>query len=424
MIDLKTLSREERTLLTIRCEPFYIGFTENKVLSKVHSKLMENFHPNHKKEVWVFLTACSQALRYGSDGSMFSLRKENYTSANKRNGSNISYVKCKRVVETLDKMGLIVLCRGFYDHYSQTSAKSCFIMNKELIGMFDQTNLKRFGNPRPVSSYVELRDSVTKELILDMHKLRSLSHKKELVRRYNEFLLLFDIRCKGHKVCTVYKRVFTDDVDQHGRWYSMSTFQTARSYLRQYITIDAIKTTEIDFRQMHPRLLLSLSGVYKPMSWEPYVDIQDLVGGEEGASRKLSKDALMCLINAESESKARSAFCKGFLDDCEKEYKERRYKGCNISNKVDMIFMRLKMHNHEIAHWFGKEKLWAMLQHYDSSIAEIILEKFMLLGKCCLPWHDSFVVEIGDRDLLIETMRDAWKQVLGDDKNCFYDIEF
>ena len=65
-----------------------------------------------------------------------------------------------------------------------------------------------------------------------------------------------------------------------------------------------------------------------------------------------------------------------------------------------------------------------MLQHYDSEIASLIIDKFIKLGKCILPWHDSFVVQVSDRDLLIHIMREAWESVLGKRDNCFYDIEF
>ena len=423
MILMKTLNREERTLITISCEPFYLGFKETKQFINVHSELMKILPPNHKKDLWVIITACSQALRHNMDGSVFSLRKENYTTANKKNASKMSYVKCKRIVEELDKVGYITLYKGFYDHSNDLSVKSCFIINNKLRSMFDKVDFKRFGNPRPVETLIEIRDSETDQLITSLSKLRGIKSERELVKRYNDFLLPFDIRCKGKRACAVYKRVYTDSLEKHGRWYSQSSLQTTKSYLREFITIDGYKTTEIDYRQQHPRILMQLSGVVKPMSWTPYADIRDITKGESSASRKLCKVAMMCIINAKDLFKAKSALWKTYADDL--IIKDRVFKGCIlVKGSINLIFDRLLDRNKEIKHWFGIPDLWAVLQHHDSKITASILVKFMELGKCCLPWHDSFVVEVKDRDLLIAAMRSSWLEVLGSNSNCFYDIEF
>ena len=115
MINLEELSIEERTLITIGCEPFYIGFKKDNKLKPIHDYLMKYFPTNHKKELWVFISSAINPIKKGLTGSLFSLRKDNYTRANKINESSISYVKCKRVVETLDEMGYITLYKGFYN---------------------------------------------------------------------------------------------------------------------------------------------------------------------------------------------------------------------------------------------------------------------------------------------------------------------
>ncbi len=423
MMKLKDLSVEERTLITIGCDPFYIGFTQDNKLKPIHNELSKYFPSNHRKELWVFITASISPIKNNLSGSIFSMRKEDYTTANKINNSNISYVKCKRIVDKLDDLGYITFYKGFYDHKENTSLKSCFIINDKLRCMFDRINIDKIGRPLPIETYVELKDSKTKEIITELSKLKGIKSKRELVKRYNELLLKFDIRCKSHRVSAVYKRVFTDLFDLHGRWYSLGSFQTTSSLLRPFITINGVKTTEVDFRQMHPRILMELDGVKKPMLWEPYTDISDITGGCKKESRSLSKFALMCLLNCETTGKAKSALFKFYCDDKTRENKVipslKLPKG-----SVNKIFHRLIEKNKEISHWFGQEKLWAVLQHYDSEIASFIIEKFIKLGKCILPWHDSFVVQVGDRDLLINTMREAWESVLGKKDNCFYDIEF
>jgi len=419
-INLKDLSPEDRTLITIGCEPFYIGFNENKKLIPVHNHFMKYLPSNHKKEVWVFITSAINPIKKGLSGSMFSLRKANYTKANELNGSKISYVKCKRVVETLDKLGYINLYKGFFDLETNTSLKSCYTITDRLIEVFDKVDMERVGRPLPVATFIELRDSKTGDLITELSKLRGIKNKRELVVKYNKVLEAFDIRCKMHPVCAVYKRVFTDCLDKHGRWYTQSCLQTTRSEFRKHITINGMKTTEVDFKQMHPRILMEIDKVYKPMSWEPYCCIKDILGegDDTNSSRLLSKYAMMCLLNSKDIKTAKAALFKIFSEKSE-------FKGIRLGKgDITKIFDRLIEKNENIAHWFGKEDLWAMLQHYDSEIAAYVINVFTNLSKCVLPWHDSFVVSVNDRDLLIQTMRDGWKEVLGDNRNCFYDIEF
>ena len=422
MINLEELSVEERTLITIGCEPFYIGFKKDNKLKPIHDHLMNYFPSNHKKEVWVFITSAINPVKKGLTGSLFSLRKENYTSANKINESKISYIKCKRVVETLDELGYITLYKGFYNHQDQVSLKSCYTLGIKLIDLFDKVNLERVGRPRPVSTFIELRDSETGELITELSKLRGIKSKRDLVDKYNKLLSNFDIRCKSFPVCAVYKRVFTDNLNSHGRWYTQSCLQTTRSEFRKYLTINGYKTTEVDFKQMHPRILMEIDKVHKPMSWEPYTDIKDITGEGDNTnqSRSLSKLSMMCLLNSDDLKKAKAALWKIYSDSKESDFKNLKLK----KGSLNKIFERLIDKNKEISHWFGKERLWAILQHYDSEIAAYIIEKFVNLGKCILPWHDSFVVMKEDQNLLIDTMREAWLIVLGSNKNCFYDIEF
>lgn len=419
-IDLKDLSIEDRTMVTIGCEPFYIGFRENKKLTPVHNHLMRYFPNNHKKELWVFITSAINPIKKGLSGSIFSLRKSNYTKANELNGSKISYVKCKRIVETLDSEGYIKLYKGFFDAETNTSLKSCYLVTDKLINVFDKVNMERVGRPLPVTTFIELKDSKTGDIITELSKLRGIKSKRELVIKYNKLLETFDIRCKMHPVCAVYKRVFTDCLDKHGRWYTQSCLQTTRSEFRKHITINGVRTTEIDFRQMHPRILMEIDKVYKPKDWEPYCCIKDIIGDFDGSvkSRLLSKYAMMCLLNSKDLKTAKSALFKIYSE--KEEFKNINLKKGGITE----IFDRLIKKNSDISHWFGREDLWAMLQHYDSEIAAYVIEKFTDLGKCVLPWHDSFVVAIDDRNLLIETMKKGWKKVLGNNKNCFYSVEF
>lgn len=421
---MKHMSEEERTLITISCEPFFLHYKKNNLVKDVFEELSEYTDCKSSKEVWTVVTALCQSYAKGMNGSLFPLNKNSYIKDNKTNPQGISYRKCIRVLNSLEENGYIEVYKGFYDHFKSVSVLSCIRPTSKLDSLFEGKVLKH--TITQISDYllVELRDSKSGELVTSTEKLRGIQGKRSLVKNMNKVLSSYDIRCKSVPVSASYKKVFTDSFELHGRWYSFGGLQTSRSYLRKYITINGVKTTEVDFKQMHPRLLMCLEGTYEGMDYDPYGDLSEILKCDKDTARKFSKLALMCLINAESLSKAKSAIFKKYKDDVssggDSTFRNIKMEKGTVNKVVD----RLCELNKSISHYFGTPKLWAKLQYLDSQIASYIIERFVTLGKCILPWHDSFVVSVHDRDLLIDTMREGWEFVMGTRKNCFYDIEF
>lgn len=429
MIELKTLTREDRTLVTMSCEPFLLDYTETPAFKEVHEYLLSVVGYRQRKELWVFITACAKALKHGLDGSQFSRRKDNYTEANKIHGKKISYVKSLRVIDKLESDGYISIYNGFYDHDYKLGIKSCFLMDNILIKLFQGINYAKFGAKRPIETLVEIRDGTTKERITELSKLRGIKCERSFVESYNKHIGGFDIRCKGKKVCAVYKRVYSDDLFHAGRWYTQGSFQTAPVYLRPRITIDGYKTTEVDYKQIHPRIIYTLEGISKPRDWEPYqVDTFKVPTDGKDRSKEVRgflKMGLMCLLYATDIGKACGALYKKLEKDITYNKEERQYTGIYMGKgDYKKLMNSLIERNKEIAHWFFKERLWAVLQNFDSRITAEILKDFMELGKCILPWHDSYVVEVSDRSLLIRSMNEAWESIFKTKNNCYVDVEF
>jgi hypothetical protein len=426
MINLIDLSREERTLITIQCESFCLSDRNQvKNLNNVHRELLKLFTKKYEKELWTFLSACGKAMRYGTLGSLFTLRNADYATINKANpNSKVSYRKTIALIEMLHKQGYIIVYKGFYDHTTDTSIKSCFLMQPSLLHMFEGINFGSFAAKRNPMDMIEIRDMESKVVISDLSKLRGIKKKRELVCKYNDNLQNFDIRCKGRKTVAVYKRVFTDDLGKAGRWYSFNGLQTAPKTLRPDITINGVKTTEIDFKQMHPRLLLCLEGVKRSYDFEPYKvpkgTVKTLEGDYDKIIRKLCKKTLLCVLYAKSSEGA----AKAVMFDYSKN--KHLYKGVVMEGLSDFrkLVKALEDTNHNISHWFYTKGLWAKLQGYDAEITAKIIEKFIDLGECILPWHDSYVVEKHLTQTLIDVMMSSWKDVMGTSNNCYYDIEF
>lgn len=424
MIELESLSREERTLITIQCESFFLSYTEVKAFNPIHKKLLPYCKRVNSKELWLFITACAKALKYGNSGSQLSLRSQDYTDASKK-AKKVSYRKTLKVINIMEEQGFITMYKGFFDANTDTSIKSCFIIKEALLELFEGVNVEKFGTKRDPMDMVEIRDSATKEQITELSKLRGVKNARDLVMRFNNNLQKHDIRIKGRKAVTVFKRIYANDLKGAGRWYSFNGFQTASKLLRPFITINGQKCTEIDFAQIHPRILYTLEGISKPMQFEPYSVIKGVVSGESKYTRRFLKMALMCLLYAKSEKSAMSALRKKLEDDQKKEPELQVYKTVKVGmGGYKRIFIELRKTNSEIEHWFYKKDLWTLLQHYDSSILAEILERGIGDNIPMLPWHDSVVVSVDDRDYLIDTMRYAWEKIMGTKINCFYTIEF
>ncbi len=422
MINLLEMSKEDRTLITIQCESFFLQYEETKAFTPVFKELIPLCKRTDKNEVWLFITACAKALKYDNTGSQFSLRASDYTEASKGR-KKVSYRKAMRVIDVMEEHGYIKMYKGFYDHDSSTSIKSCFIMTEKILTLFEDINVKKFGTKRDPMEMVEIRDMETKQRITDLSKLRGIKGARDLVLRFNNHLQQFDIRIKGRKSVTVFKRVYCDDLNGAGRWYSFNGFQTASKLLRPKITINGVQCTEIDYAQIHPRILYTLEGVAKPFNFEPYYVPSGVVLGDEKPVRRFLKMAMMCLLYAKSKRSAIQALQYKLKED--EALEDRKYESVKIGlGGYGCLFSALESNNSEIKHWFYKKGLWAMLQSYDSKILADILERGIDDGIPMLPWHDSVVTTKGNRDYLITSMKCAWVNVLGTDINCFYSVEF
>ena len=424
MIDLEGLTKEERTLITIQCESFFLSYTEVKAFNMIHKELLPYCKRVNAKELWLFIAACAKALKYGNGGSQFSLRSQDYTDASKV-AKKVSWRRSLKVITIMEEQGFITMYKGFFDMATDTSIKSCFIMEDKLHQLFEGVNVEKFGTKRDPMSMVEIRDSETKEQITELSKLRGIKNVRDLVERFNHNLQKHDIRIKGRKAVTVFKRIYANDLSGAGRWYSFNSLQTASKTLRPFITIGGEKCTEVDFCQIHPRLLYTLEEISKPKHFEPYSVVKGVVIGEAKAARRFLKMALMCLLYAKSEKAAMSALRKKLDDDSKKEVDLQVYHTVKVGmGGYKRIFVELRKTNAEIEHWFYKKDLWTLLQHYDSTILAEILERGIEDNVPMLPWHDSVVVTRSNQEYLITTMKDAWYKVMGTDINCFYTIEF
>ncbi|KHK03929.1 hypothetical protein [Desulfovibrio sp. TomC] len=221
-------------------------------------------------------------------------------------------------------------------------------------------------------------------------------HRKTLYRVFNRGKFCFGGRFYGHAV------------------------QSIKSGYRKFVRIDGQPVCELDFGGMHIRLLYSKAGAIPAIG-----DVYDL-GFDElsvvrfqkqwGMSlRRVLKKLLLIGINAKTDTATVSAALRELTESTDDpalarvdKNREREFKAV-----LGHLLKALKDRHPAIAHFIGKDQ-GIRLQRLDSDIADAILAVFVRQGRPIVPIHDSFVVRDQDRELLRQTMADAWKRFVPD----------
>ena len=120
---------------------------------------------------------------------------------------------------------------------------------------------------------VEIRDRSTK-LLKQTQGIKGVKEVREQVTNLNETLANTVIAYKGVPLApTEYKRVFTDNLYGHGRFYVAGggVQLLPAIYRSAYLTFNGERVVELDFSSLHPNLLyeqLEATGEYKPVDGE------------------------------------------------------------------------------------------------------------------------------------------------------------
>ncbi|KQZ50477.1 hypothetical protein ASD54_09590 [Rhizobium sp. Root149] len=177
-------------------------------------------------------------------------------------------------------------------------------------------------------------------------------------------------------------RVFNGSWTKGGRFYG-GWWQSVKSKDRQHFILDGKRTTEVDYEQLHPRLLYALAGEH--LDGDAYTLL--------GWDRKLCKIAFNVLLNASGYHEAHGALLP-YLD------------GCEVSAR-DLIH-DIKGRHPKVARYFHSG-IGLRLQNVDSEMCRFVLAEMSVKKRITvLPVHDSFIVPETAKDELVVTMKTAF----------------
>ena len=361
----------------------------------VDEYLTQEYGEQYKKEIGMITSLIAASRRYGLKGSYVSLDRNSYTAANKLTHQGISYRKTRRLLDLLDTDHYITLYVGYYDPYAEIGQRSFFICEEKMNDLWEGVDVS--SAMKREEDTIIVRDSTTKEE-LPTRQFKGITVLREDLLKYNKMLSNHSVAINGQDVHLSYKRVYHDNLQSSGRYYSNSSFQTIGKENRTRILIDDSETVELDYSSMHLRLLYTQEGIELEQSFYPYY--------VEGVDKSVSKICGLMLLYNDNKRNAINAARQHF---------ER--SSIVVENVSEIINYLLESNKRISKHFFHRD-MWKGLQFLDSSIATEVLQMCISRNIVALPYHDSFRVKREDKEILKGIMFEGWKRVMKTTNNC------
>lgn len=307
------------------------------------------------------------------------------------------------LVDGLDSMGLIENYKGRYSVEHQMGYLSKIMANETLIQqMLDAGIEQSMVVSHPKSELVYLREPHTKKFangnirriggnMIDYvdtpltETMRSeLAACNQMLREHHiDAIMLPEKTNLGRK--TLYRIFSNGAFDQGGRLYG-GWWQQCEKEVRRRIRIDGEPCVEHDYKCLHGALLYSMEGSEVPE------DIYQI----DGFDRKHVKLAFNVLLNTRRKQDAIKV-----IGD---KLKSKGTTGVDVPKLVKGFIAAnapIKEQMHTLA--------GLRLQRIDSDICAGVLLEMVKEGICCLPVHDSFVVQEKHQDKLHDAMVRAFQ---------------
>ncbi|MCG8102340.1 MAG: hypothetical protein N0C91_08115 [Candidatus Thiodiazotropha endolucinida] len=322
------------------------------------------------------------------------------------------------VVHALAKVELIEIHRGYLDRATGISRHTRIRATQRLLDLLEE----EFGccaytvTERADAETVILRNSDKQLLGYDdtrytNHARRCLNEIREAVSSSN-----FNLRITDSQEKLLKQRIFDDEnklpvdfnrtglvrifnngrFDHGGRYYRHWVQNIPKEY-RRHVVLNGKPTVEIDFSAMHPMMLYAQAGQLLPD--DPYV----LDGFDVPNARGLCKKIFNTMVNAETKQTALASVANDTL------------RGVSLPDRYrsPRLVMDALLEKHRPIAAFLNSNVGVELQHKDSEIAQAVMLKLLDYNIVSIPVHDSFLVQHGYGDVLLDTMSQVFEGHIG-----------
>ena len=231
-----------------------------------------------------------------------------------------------------------------------------------------------------------------------------------LRKRYNKVAKIYDeTKIAINQSKKFVRRVFSrNSWKANGRFYG-GFWQLVGSDYRQHIRINGEITVELDYKSLHPNLLLIQEGLEPStdvygLGDTPIVDRYDL-----DIQRSIVKLAVLMLLNADDIEKAYNALIAKFTTPPGEPIDIRADL---TREEFDSYLDAFIMHHPSLEKHMGKDE-GISLMYQDSLIVEELIRNFTAREIPILCVHDSIIVQEKYLDLARVEMKKATVKLLG-----------
>ena len=451
--NLQEMDKSEVIALNLTNVAPSLFFHESRWFKPVVDKILELVPDKQRKQPHVkavkwFVTQSAKTIKTGSSGFYISLDHKYY----KQSILGVGFKPVAELLYNLESLGYVDIYKGYAEFSGKdvVNAQQSFVhLTEEGRKLWEVVDKRRIPSLH-ATDVIELKYRVTQEL-KPTQGAKGISELKEKVMDLNKTLLKTKIEYKGKSIApTEYKRVYTDSLYGHGRFYvSGGGVQLLPAVYRSaYLTFDGEPVVELDFSSLHPNLLyemVDMTGEFHPVEGEggvreilgedfkPYAaDVSEIVKVDWEAVeahrkkfnmkgydplRNLLKRTLLISLNAIDRIQASAALRSRVRLDKEREEEYREFVGVDNSFQSWQVCDAVKEHNFLIEDYFYND-VGFKLMNKDSNIAARVVDTMLQNDEAVLIYHDSFIVRQSMEQVLLDSMKDAWKKEIGNNKFC------
>jgi hypothetical protein len=318
---------------------------------------------------------------------------------------NIGYKGWANTVRVFEKLGyLTIFPGGYFKAIKKGYLTKLKISDKfeELVKKFNLSYQDILKRTPPIS----LKDSKGKKIKVVNSKITNPIRKR--IERYNNLILSSNIELPIDKIDhdrrrkigfanRTYAKCYLNRSYKLGGKYYGPCWQNLSKELRGKIKINSEETVELDFNAMHLHLLYCKVNKRLTDYIPEGIDAYQL----PNRNRKIVKTSFTCCINNNCN--------KGNVNqvvgpEVAKKYPEIFVKNTSYRDILD----ELGSHHPEVRQFFYAQ-IGSEISNMESKVSDYIIGKLTRKNILVLNIHDSFIVSIAYKDILLNTMMDGFK---------------
>ena len=318
---------------------------------------------------------------------------------------NIGYQGWANTVRIFEKLGyLTIFPGGYFKAIKKGYLTKLKISDKfeELVEKFNLSYQDILKRTPPIS----LKDSKGKKIEVVNSKITNPIYKK--IERYNSLILSSDIDLPIDKIDhdrrrkigfanRTYTKCYLNRSYKLGGKYYGPCLQNLSKELRGKIKINGAETVELDFNAMHLHLLYCKVNKKLTDYIPEGIDAYQL----PNRNRKIVKTSFTCCINNNcNKDNVNYVVSRSLV----KKYPEIFVKNTNYRN----ILEELGSYHPEVRQFFYAQ-IGNEISNMESKVSDYIIGKLTKKNILVLNIHDSFIVSIAYKDILLNTMTDSFK---------------